>query len=57
MKILEITVPTPDKLSEVLKEKGVKDEDIINVQYVTTYYNPTKEGYVVEQKYLVFVRG
>jgi len=57
MKILEITVSSPDKLPEVLKEKGVKDEDIINVQYVTTYYNPTKEGYVVEQKYLVFVRG
>ena len=56
MKILEITVSSPDKLLEVLKEEGIKDEDIINVQYVTTWFRPVERGYKAEMSFYIFVR-
>jgi len=56
MKILEITVSSPDKLPEVLKEKGIKDEDITNVQYVSTWFRLVERGYKAEMRFYVFVR-
>lgn len=56
MKIFEITVSSEDRLPQAIRDRGIRDEDIINIQYISTHYTPVERGFKVEKRFYVFVR-